>query len=488
MLLALLAYTALPASASPQWGPVAAEPNEYLGPAGTSTMHGDAESSDTTPILGPGEGPLGVSAYPLLAACPTLLQGYDELVVALCTSVVGRTPTVHLIDPKAPAGFGASLAQLKLEKGSLLGGVYAYLDNEDRLVVVDGSRHLLRVGHSKNADDKWQLKVDKKIDLSHVIASDDNVTGLAPDWDGNVWFATGGGLVGVVDDAGETRTRQLADGERIENSISTSTLGTSVATTHALYQFSLNEDGAIEEEWRNLYDRGSARNPGQLSWGTGSTPTYFGPENGNEFVAIVDNAEGRNNLLVYKTDGGEEICKTPVLGTPGGSENSPIGIGNSVFVAGTYGYPYPAVPDGAGPAVPESAPFKGGLARIDIVDGACEEVWTKDIRSSAVPQLSTGDGLLYTVIREGSDDTSILDGFSFAVIDPEDGKLLNTTELPGTMANDTLQMAGLITPGGNFWQGTVTGILRLRADGQDGGSLGSASSGIGSLGSVSSGS
>ena len=94
----------------------------------------------------------------------------------------------------------------------------------------------------------------------------------------------------------------------------------------------------------------------------------------------------------------------------------------------------------------------------------CHQVWSNDVRSAAVPHLSTGDGLLYTVIRQGFDVTTPLDGFSFAGIDPADGSVEHTSPLPGTAVNDTLQMSGLVTDTGDFWQGTVTGILRIRGE------------------------
>ncbi|WP_027499732.1 hypothetical protein [Rhodococcus sp. UNC363MFTsu5.1] len=456
------------ASAQPAWGPLA-QPNPFLGPTGTATMHGDAGSSDATPLAGPGAGAVGVTSYPLLAACPTVLQGSDGLVVALCTSVLGQDPTVHLIDPAAPAvPVGGSLAQLKLAKGSLLGGVYAFLDNQNRLVAVDGERKLRRVGHTNNT-----LFIDSTVDLSGAIPDGDAVTGLTPDWQGNVWFATGGGVIGSVDSAGVARTVAVPASEQVQNSISTSPAGTSVATTHALYQLSLAADGTPKIDWRRTYDRGSARKPGQLSWGTGSTPTYFGPTSGYEYVAIVDSADTRVNLLVHRTDTGQEVCKIPVLGSGGpGSENSPIGVGNSVFVASTYGYPYPKVPEGAGPAVPASAPFTGGMTRVDLDGAGCHQVWDNTLRSSAVPHLSTADGHLYTVLRDGTGGP--LDGYAFAVVDPNTGSILRRTGLPGTTANDTLQMSALITAQGDYLQGTITGILKVGANGS--GSLGSSGS------------
>ncbi|MDI9913695.1 hypothetical protein [Rhodococcus sp. IEGM 1379] len=465
------------ASALPTWGPLAPA-NPFLGPLGTSTMHGDAGSSDATPLAGPGSGALSVDPVPLAAACPTLLEGSDGLVLALCTSILGQVPTVHLIDTSA-MGTGslgslggssspaASVAQLELPKGSLLGGVYAYLDNADRLVAVDGNRQLVRVQHEQTTNGSWRLFVDQSVDLSGSIPDGDNVTGLAPDWQGNVWFATGAGRVGRVDVGGVTRTLALPVGEEVQNSISTSVAGTAVATTHALYQLSADTDGTPKIDWRAAYDRGSARKPGQLSWGTGSTPTYFGP-NGSDYLTIVDSADTQVSLLVYRASTGETVCSQTVLTTGGpGSENSPIGIGNSVFVASTYGYPYPTVPAGAGPAVPASAPFVGGMTRVDVdVDGeGCHTVWNNDARSSAVPHLSTADGNLYTVVRQGlpssSDKTSPLDEFAFAVIDPNTGNTLAMRDLPGTMINDTLQMSALIDSSGDYLQGTISGVIRV---------------------------
>ncbi|MFI6048178.1 hypothetical protein ACIA8C_41635 [Nocardia sp. NPDC051321] len=451
-----------PAAATGQWGPLA-PPNPYLGPLGTSTMHGDAGSSDATPLAGPGVGAASVSAYPLAAACPTLLEGSDRLVVALCTAIAGQAPTVQLIDPAAPGPLGHSLAALQLTKGSLLGGVYAYLDNNDRLVVVDGDNRLLRVGHARDAAGKWQLASAPVADLSAVIPLGDNVTGLVPDWSGNIWFATGKGVVGLVAPSGAAVTVTLPADEHVANSISAAPSGRiAVATTHALYELRADASGRPEVLWRAPYARGSARKPGQLSWGTGSTPTYFGPNTGAEYLTIVDNADGQVNALVFRSATGQLVCTQPVLTKGGaGSENSPVGIGRSLFVASTYGYPYPAVPEGAGPAVPPTAPFTGGMTRVDVDDNGCHTVWENSVRSAAVPHLSTADGALYAVTRLGPDVTTPLDGYAFTVLDPETGAVIASRPLPGAIVDDPLQTSPLITHGRQVLQGTVTGILRV---------------------------
>ncbi|WP_084655184.1 hypothetical protein [Nocardia altamirensis] len=454
--------TAGPAGATGDWGPLA-PPNPHLGPIGTATMHGDAGSSDATPLAGPDTRAVSVTGYPLAAACPTLLEGSDNLAVALCTAIVGQAPIVYLIDPADSAPIGHPLATLPLAKGSLLGGVYAYLDNQDRLVVVDGNNRLLRIGHERDAAGAWRLVSTAVAELSAVIPVGDNVTGLVPDWSGNVWFATGNGVVGLVGPSGQAATLALPAGEQVANSISAAPSGRiAVATTHALYELHADASSRPEVLWRAAYARGSARKPGQLSWGTGSTPTYFGPRTGADYLTIVDNADGQVNALVFRSGNGQLVCTQPVLAKGGaGSENSPIGVGRSIVVASTYGYPYPAVPEGAGPAVPPTAPFLGGMTRVDVDDAGCRPVWENTVRSAAVPHLSTADGAVYTVTRLGPANTTPADGYAFTVVDPVTGAVSASHPLPGTIVADPLQTSPLITHGGHVLQGTITGILRI---------------------------
>ncbi|MGF6881835.1 hypothetical protein ABIA39_002433 [Nocardia sp. GAS34] len=459
----LLGFAA-PAQASTGWGPFAA-PNPYLGPLGSATMHSDAGSSDATPLAGPGARPVSATVYPLAAACPTLLQGTDGLVVALCTAIADRAPTVELIGPRAtgPLGFGTAAAILTLAEGGLLGGVYAFLDNENRLVVVDGNRHLLRIGHARDAAGRWILAVTSSVDLSGVVPAGDSVVGLVPDSSGAVWFATEHAVVGRVGAAGGVSAVSLPAGEMVENSISATPNGRiAVATTFALYEFHTGDSGRPEISWRRAYDRGPGRKPGQLSWGTGSTPVYFGPKTGADYVTIVDNAAGAAHLLVFRSGTGQLVCSQPVLTRGGpGSENAPIGLGRTVVVASTYGYPYPTLPQGAGPSVPSSASFTGGMTRVDVGADGCHTVWDSPVRSSAVPILSAADGLIYTVDRVGLPDATPLDGFGFAAVDAETGAVVSRSPLPGTIAEDPLQTAPLITRDHRILQGTLSGILRI---------------------------
>ncbi|MGA7052930.1 MAG: hypothetical protein WBZ37_17010, partial [Mycobacterium sp.] len=293
------------ARAAAAWGPLAS-PNPFMAPQGLASLHNDAESSDAGPLPGPGAHLAAIVGYVLLAACPTIMQGTDGLVLALCTTDVGQIPTIFLIDPGGIVPRAVPLASLQVAKGSLLGGVYAYLDNKNRLVMIDGSNHLLRISHAQDGPlGCWELTVTESTDLSSAIPAGDSSVGLVPDYAGNVWFATGQGVVGVSKLAGGIASLQLPAGEQVANSISSAPTGrVAVASTFALYELNLDVAGNPQILWRAAYDRGTGHKPGQLSWGTGSTPVYFGPTTGADFVTIVDNASPQVHALIYQSGTG----------------------------------------------------------------------------------------------------------------------------------------------------------------------------------------
>jgi hypothetical protein len=432
-------------------GPRGALPiNHYAGPVGTATMHGDAGSSDTTPYAGPGADASAPTTVPLGGVCPTILAGADEMPQALCTGYVDRAPTLHLLDPET----SLPVASLSLEKGSLLGGVYAYVDHRDRLVTVDGSGAILLVAHDQQGPgDSWRLFIQRRIPVAATI------TTVAPGYDGRIWFGTAHGRAGYADPrTKDVRMTTLGhQPEIVANSISTAPDGTSVVTDRATYLLTAGPRGGVHVEWRRAYDRGPARKPGQLSRGSGATPTFFGPRTGHEYLAITDNARPREHLIVYRADTGRTICSVPIFGDDNsGTENSPIGWRNQVYVASTYGYPYPATPDGAGEADPATADFVGGFERYDITGDGCHRAWSSAISSAAVPRLTRAEGVIYTVTRSDALE------YQLARIDPQTGELLSETPLGVGPTADTLQMAGTILSDGTLLQGSVSGLSVVR--------------------------
>src|SRR5688572_14752946 len=115
--------------------------NPFTAPDGLATQHGDSAASDTSPLSGPGTGTVRGSRVDLLAACPSLFVTSQGRVLAVCTQIINQSPAVFLLDAEQ----GTTLASLQIAGGDLFGGVYPYLDAEDRLLVVDGMNQLLRV-------------------------------------------------------------------------------------------------------------------------------------------------------------------------------------------------------------------------------------------------------------------------------------------------------------------------------------------------------
>lgn len=455
--------------------PYNAAPNPHLGAPGITTMHGDAQASDCTPLPGPGARPWSVRKTPLGGACPTVLVGSDDLVQILCTQVFSQNlamlvPKIAILDR-----WGQELAHLELPKGALLGGVYAYLDQVNRMVLVDGTNHLIRIAHSPDGRTLW---VDSRIDLNRMLAlvPGDQVVGLVPDWQGRVWVASKNGAVGVVDaQRGAIRATLLRSGatdirERIDNSISASPEGVAVVTSHAIYMLTADEGGIPRVLWSRPYDRGTARKPGKLAWGSGASPTFFGP-GGADYVMLTDNADSQENVIIYRAATGEEVGRAGLF-TPGasGTENSMIGVGNTVVGANTFGYPYPKYPDGAGPSRPASALFAPGMERWDITDRGLRQVWSRpDVYSSAVPRYSNADNIIYTCERRRGPAGLANGAYAHAVaIDMDSGATLHAQQLPDHVSillggGDTLQMVGTLDRFGTWWQGTISGVYRIAA-------------------------
>ena len=438
--------------------------NPYTGPSGTSTMHGNSASSDSTYNPGPGNGPVTINSQNLNAVFPTILMGSDGLLVAVGVHYLNQTPYVYLLDPDTLS----VLATQKLVKSTtsdLAGGIYSYMDPQNRLVLVNAAGYLQRIAHTQQFDGTWTLTISESINIGYST-----VVGLVPDYDGRIWFATAQGVSngeGAVVGYYDPKTKKISvytlpNGEQVANSISASPDGVAVASTSALYLFRAKNNIA-SQIWRQLYDQGPARKPGQLSWGTGATPTFFGPNTGFEYITITDNASPQENILVYKARSGKLIGSQPFLTARvnSGTEDSAIASGKSIFVPSTYGYNYPPSAT-TGPSEPASATFEGGMQRVDVLpnERGLVTVWMNQaLASTTVPRLSIKDKLIYTVTIDQT--TGV---YSLVTINPDTGEVTNTTPLGSGDNYNTLQMVGNIAPTGILYQGTVNGLFSVKAD------------------------
>ncbi|MGW4479193.1 hypothetical protein [Rhodococcus triatomae] len=463
VLAAALVLPTIAGTASAQEGP-------DVGPAGTSLMHGDLASTDSTPNAGPGpSGRLVASSVPG-GVCAATFIGSDGMPVSLCTQYVGvsplafAVPTVKLFDPVT----AAPIASIQLTKGGLLGGVYGYLDARDRVVVADGAGVVNKVAHRRDAGGGWEMVVDERVDLSAQIPDADAITSLAPDYEGGMWFVTTNGLVGLVAADGEITTRQLPAGEKLTNGLSVRPGGVSVLTTKALYEMRAGDAG-LDVVWRAPYTAGTVRKPGNLGPGSGTTPTYFGP-GGDDWVAIVDDAI-KPELIVHRSDDGSVVCRMPAFETSGqGTENSPMAWGNSLVIPSTYGFAYPELST-SGPSDPPQAEFVGGMTRIDVSDNGCERVWESDDRMATLPKLSTGDGMIHALaygpLGSGGSVGSSSSGIQqvgpvyYTAVDFETGERRAQNHVGDAPIDEPTQLTGTIAPDGSLWQATFGRMLKI---------------------------
>ena len=434
--------------------------NPFMATGGLAAQHNDSYSSDVSPQVGPGGGPVNITVTKSGSLCPTLLPDRGGRVLAYCRDPKTRRDSLRLLAPDNLA----ILASLDMPTSGRLGGFYMYVDQDDRIVLGAGDNHLLRIAHSQDSQGDWRLQIVNDWDVSRDILGHcgspncDYLESVTPDWTGKIWFSSEAGVVGAVDpNTGTVRSTALPKGELVANSISSSPAGVAVPSDHALYLFNSQTDGTPIVVWREGYDRGTETKVGRLSQGTGSTPVFFGRE-GHPYLAITDNGDLQENLLVYRVQslaGQRLACKVPLF-SPGASadENAPIGIGDSVVLSNTFGYDY----DNYTGAALQSLP--GGLTRIDVrPDGSgCDIVWTNTARIATVPKLSIRDGNIYAVQRTLNSSTP---QYSFMVIDFATGRTLYQKLIGSSYALDTFQQAPLISAGGILYQPTLTAIIRV---------------------------
>ncbi len=362
----------------------------FLAPPGTNSMHNDAYATDAYA----GGGPRGVdlrvsSATYGVEECATLTFAADGRIVALCGNLQG--PNLRLIDPDTLESLASfALPGRKASSTSplqdLCGGAYFYLDQRGRAVVETTDGHIWVVARTGDA-----FRLVKDYDVTSALPTGDCLIALLPDWSGRIWFVTQEGGVGTVDrTSGRVRSRRLP-GERIVNSFATDeTGGVFVVSDHALYRFDAGRTGAPRVTWRRAYDRGSVQKPGQLSQGSGTTPTLVG----SDLVVITDNADPRMRVVSYRRDTGRRVCSVPVF-APGASatENSIIAVGGSVIAENNYGYGGPQQTVLGASSTP-------GLARVGVTRRNCGPLWTsQETAPSSVAKVSLRTGLLYAYTK-----------------------------------------------------------------------------------------
>ena len=448
-------FVGAPATANP----IASTPvpqNPYLAPNGRNNIHDDAYATDAYSGPGPlGRKPVVTSELYGVEECATVAFDNAGRIVGLCGNLSG--PVLRLIDPvtlKVLATHSLPGRQFKVgvnPLSDLCGGAYFYLDNLDRAVVETTARTIEVVADAGNA-----LTLQRTYDLTSAVPSDDCLIALAPDWNGLIWFESQDGIIGTVNpDTGAVHTTTLT-GEVIANSFAVDeTGGVFIVSDHAMYRFDADPvSGMPVVSWRQAYDRGSTTKTGQLSQGSGTTPTLFG----DGLVAITDNADPRMDVVVYRRgreSGGQFVCQAPVF-APGASatENSLVAVGNSLYAENNYGYKDPT-------STLLGATTTPGIARVDVTpSGQCVNVWTSsEIAPTSVPKASLASGLLYVYTKPKS---LLVDAWYFTAIDLRTGATVYS-KLTGLGPEWNNHYAAIyLGPDGSAYIATLTGMVRIR--------------------------
>ncbi|AXT84327.1 hypothetical protein C6I20_03360 [Aeromicrobium sp. A1-2] len=433
--------------------------NPWLSPDGTNTMHNDAYGSDAYQVSGPlGERVKIKSASYGVRECATMAFDSRGRIVGLCGGLEGFGMMV--IDPVTLR----PISELRTSARNLLtganpltdicGGTYFFLDDNDVAYPTTGRKSILKI--KVKADGSLQQQAEWS--LAAHIPEGDCLIATMPDWSGRIWFFTQQGVVGTLDrTSGAVKVRQLPDGEEVTNSVSTDeTGGMYVVSTHALYRLDANAAGRPDITWRETYDHGTRLKTGNLSQGSGTTPTLLG----KRWVAINDNADPQTNILVYDRRKGVSQrlhCTQPVLGdNVGTTDNSLVAAGNSFIIENNYGYGGPTTTILGQTTTP-------GLARVKVTQDGCHVAWTSDeIAPSSVPKASLGNGLLYAYTKPKLKGLgSTLDAWYFTAIDIRTGKTV-WSRLTGTGIQWNNHYAAIyLGPDGAAYIATLAGLIRI---------------------------
>ncbi len=459
-------YIGRPAIANPFAMPAVAQ-NPFMAAGSTSNIHNDSSMTDAYPQAGPIGGETSVTSVLAKGECASVTFTSRGQIVAICL-LPGRPAYLTLMDPTtlriitrtALPSVGAderttrSAGPATRDYTELSGG-YFYLDNRDRAVVATATRHVITYRISVSGK-RTSFTAVSDVDLTGVVAEGDVIESALPDFAGNIWFVTlNKGVVGYIE-RGTKVTRAMTLGtaagdEQIANSFAMGRNGgVYVVSTKALYRFDVTTFPS--PTWRVEYDNAGTQKPGQKSIGSGTTPTLM-PRNR---VAIVDNAAPRENVVVYDTRTGAEVCRKPIF--PSGrsaTENSLIAIGSTLIAENNYGNVGPQSTTLGRTTTP-------GITRVDVsTAGTCRTVWQNRAISapSVVPKASAATGLIYTYSKPKGPGT--IDRWYWTALDLRTGKRVFSI-LVGTGAAYNNNYASLyLGPDGAGYVGVTGGLVRV---------------------------
>lgn len=341
----------------------AVDENPYMS-NGDTNIHHDCYNTDTTDAV------LPIGIYPEInvsfektnanASPAIFLDSYGHAIVPLLGGLAIRdlnaaqTQTIGYFSPTQHDG-----------GGYVIQSSYSFVDESNRIVCPTSNNHVLML---KTTDDEGNVlpEFEKVLDIDIKAAAeailgktlDQNLLSVVFDYDGNLWFATGGfriypdrgqqGAIGYisrsaidailnneeVDLSTAVFVHELTPGEGAENGIASSKDGAVILTNQNCYLLKAND--GVNVVWQTPYasvgakesKEGDATTGGGLAWGSGCSPSMT-----SNLVLFTDNLDPVN-LIALDMKTGETVASLPVLdelpeGTQVSVENSAIVYDNS---------------------------------------------------------------------------------------------------------------------------------------------------------------
>ena len=487
--------------------------NPYMAKSDANIHHDGYNTDSTDEVL-----PLGI--YPEINvsyektnanASPAIyFDSYGHAVAPLLGGIAIRdlnaeeTKTLGYFSPKQHDG-----------GGYVIQSSYTFLDSENRIVCPTSNNHVLMLRTTDEAGNvlpefEKVLDIDIKAAAEAALGKEltQNLLSVVFDYDGNLWFATGGfriypereqqGVLGYIAHSaieailnGEQADLSkavfvygLVLGEGAENGIAASKDGAVILTNQNCYL--LRANNGVEAVWCTPYESVGAKVSGEndkttgggLTWGGGCSPSLT-----PDLVMFTDNADPVK-LLALDMKTGEIVASMPVLddlpeGYQVAVDNSAIVYDDSEgtvstivcnwFGAGSAGLADP----NSDSSIQSYANIydtnwltKGncmiapGVERVDTIktDSGYEmkSVWCRnDLSDTSIMKLSTATGYIYGYVQDLESGM-----WQYIILDFETGKTVFTMDVSNKFGYNNMAIGMYAGNSGNALY-CPTGYLEL---------------------------
>ena len=493
--------------------PKQVDENPYMAKSDANIHHDGYNTDSTDEIL-----PLGI---------------YPEINVSYETTNANASPAIYFDSyghAVVPLLGGIAIRDLNAEEARTLGyfspkqhdgggyviqSSYTFMDSENRIVCPTSNNHVL-ILRATDENGNVLPEFEKLLDIDIKAAAEaalgktleQNLLSVVFDYEGNLWFATGGfriypqreqqGVIGyIAHDAIDAILRgeqanlseavfvhELTPGEGAENGIAASKDGAVILTNLNCYL--LRAEDGVRVVWCTPYESAGAKVSGEgdkttgggLAWGGGCSPTLT-----PNLVMFTDNQD-TVNLLALDMKTGEVAASHPVLddlpeGYQVAVENSAIVYDNgegtvSTIVCNWFGA------GSAGLADPNSDSSiqsyaniydinwltKGnvmiapGVERVDTVKTAdgyeMKSIWCRnDLSDTSILKLSTATGYIYGYVQDLNTGM-----WQYIILDFETGETVFTMDVSNKYGYNNMAIGMYAGNSGNALY-CPTGYLEL---------------------------